>query len=242
MDNFVTSWHKIDDIVPDGTSDVFFVVNDVVYAGKYDAEVDGFMMADGKGYAAEETNGFWMYIPPLITPKAYPEADQRIVVTINEYSEENPFHGLAVTGYFEEDRIGKYFVVEDCYDIQASVDWKCDVDGWQPVPEAPMTSAEPVADTQSVNFADVNTTTTAVQESLEITPQDTGMKAFPGDPVVLPKDGQDIDVKRCGCDYYQKGSYNASENAFVYNNVETGDPESVSFDEVEVWEPARVYK
>ena len=67
MDNFVTSWHKIDDIVPDGTSDVFFVVNDVVYAGKYDAEVDGFMMADGKGYAAEETNGFWMYIPPLIT-------------------------------------------------------------------------------------------------------------------------------------------------------------------------------
>lgn len=240
MDYFITNWHNIDDIVPDNDSNIFFVVNDTVYAGKYDNEVNGFMMADGKGFAAEETTGQWMYIPPLITPKSYPSPEQRIVVSINEYNEDTPFKGVFVTGTFVENRLGRFFSVEDCYDIVGEVDWKQDIDGWQPVPEAPMTTAKPVPDTQSVNMADVNTIT--VNESVEVTPQEAGMEGFPGDPVVLPKDGEDIDVRRFGCDFYQKGNYNAAENSFIYNNNETGEPESVSFDEIEVWEPARIYK
>lgn len=251
MDNniFVTSWHNLCDIVPDNTSDIFFVVNGVIYAGKYDEEVDGFMMADGKGYASEETTGQWMYIPPFITPKSYPEEGQRIVVSIDEYSEKTPFHGVDVTGYFAEDRTGRYFIIEDIYDIDGVVVWEEDVDGWQPIPDVPVPNAEPEPSTATINFADVDNINQnassdnhSMNETVEITTKDTGLKGFPGKPVVKPADGQEIDIKRCGCDYYQKGNYNAAENVFVYNNGETGEPEAISFDEVDEWNPSRVYR
>ena len=238
MENFLSMWHDLEEVVPDGTSDIFFVVGEEVLVGKYDSEVEGFMMADRKGYGVEETEGKWMYVPPLRTPKAFPQPGQRIVASINEYSENTPFRGVDVMGTFIEDRTGRYFDVCDIYDITGTLYWDEDIDGWQDIPEKPCCEAKSVPDTQSVNLADVDN----IKEEVELTPNDVGMKKFPGEKPYLPKDGENIDVRCCGKDYYQKGNYNAAENVFVYKNPETGDPESVSFDEIEVWEPARIYK